>query len=84
MILPWHDIGLVKIGGLLKMPPSRLRQLRTPPAAYFSHTAASGRVRRGRQRIKAQHGGQRRHLYPLPLPARRDRLIGADWTPGCH
>ena len=31
------------------------------------------------QRTKAERGGQRRLLHPLPLPLRRGGMIGMDW-----
>ncbi len=34
------------------------------------------------QRMKAEHGGTRVLLHPLPLPSRRGGMIGADWIAG--
>jgi hypothetical protein len=31
------------------------------------------------QGVKAEHGGPRRLLHPLPLPSRRGGMIGVDW-----
>ncbi len=35
-----------------------------------------------RQRTKAEHGGPRGLLHPLPLPSRRCGMIGVDWVAG--
>jgi hypothetical protein len=35
-----------------------------------------------RQRTKAEHGGPRGLLHPLPLPSRRGGMIGVDWIAG--
>ena len=34
------------------------------------------------QRVKAEHGGPRGLLHPLPLPSRRGGMIGVDWIAG--
>jgi len=34
------------------------------------------------QRTKAEHGGPRGLLHPLPLPSRRGGMIGVDWIAG--
>jgi len=34
------------------------------------------------QRMKAEHGGPRGLLHPLPLPSRRGGMIGVDWIAG--
>ena len=34
------------------------------------------------QRMKADHGGPRGLLHPLPLPSRRGGMIGVDWIAG--
>ena len=34
------------------------------------------------QRTKAEHGGPRGLIHPLPLPSRRGGMIGVDWIAG--
>jgi hypothetical protein len=34
------------------------------------------------KQTKAEHGGPRGLLHPLPLPSRRVRMIGVDWIAG--
>ncbi len=42
----------------------------------------AGRRRREDVRTTAEHSGPRCLLYPLPLPSRRGRMIGVEWTAG--